>query len=321
MARVLKSVVEKLRPREQWRPGLIKEELAREISELVETMVPDVAIGISQPIQMRTNELVAGVRSDVGVILYGPDLAVLAAASQRALALIRGIAGVADARAERVSGLTYLRVLPDRGRLARYGLTIADVNQATEAISVGVAAGVVLEGERRFDMRVRVDHGFTGDLQRIAMIPLRASSGQIVPLGDVAELKLGEGPALVNREKQSRRLIVEFNVRGRDLVSVVEEVQRALDAGLGLSPGYRVEYGGTFEHYMAARDRLMIVVPLALALILFLLWVALARVRVAAIIFLNIPFAIVGGVVALWLRGPGPAGARSKPPRGGGRWW
>ncbi|MBK7829334.1 CusA/CzcA family heavy metal efflux RND transporter [Nannocystis sp.] len=292
-----------LRPREQWRPGLIKEELAREISELVETMVPDVAIGISQPIQMRTNELVAGVRSDVGVILYGPDLAVLAAASQRALALIRGIAGVADARAERVSGLTYLRVLPDRGRLARYGLTIADVNQATEAISVGVAAGVVLEGERRFDMRVRVDHGFTGDLQRIAMIPLRASSGQIVPLGDVAELKLGEGPALVNREKQSRRLIVEFNVRGRDLVSVVEEVQRALDAGLGLSPGYRVEYGGTFEHYMAARDRLMIVVPLALALIMFLLWVALARVRVAAIIFLNIPFAIVGGVVALWLRG------------------
>ncbi|HEY0133729.1 MAG TPA: efflux RND transporter permease subunit, partial [Nannocystis sp.] len=248
------------------------------------------------------NELVAGVRSDVGVILYGPDLRVLVSESARVLDLVRGIAGVVDLRAEQLEGLQYLRIVPDRVKLARFGLTVADINLATEAISVGHEAGVILEGERRFDMMVKVDHGYAGDLRALASLPLRAQTGQLVPLGDVASLSFQPGPALVNREDQSRRLVVEFNVRGRDLVSVVEQVQATLRDGLTLPTGYRVEYGGTFEHYLAARDRLMIVVPLALVLILFLLWTALGRVRAAIIIFLNVPFAIVGGVLALWLR-------------------
>jgi len=290
-----------LKPRAQWRPGLIKDDLAAEIAELVEAAVPEVAAGISQPIQMRTNELVAGVRSDVGVILYGPDLERLVEAGDQALRLLRGIPGVVDLRVEQLQGLQYLRVIPDRVKLARFGLTVADVNLAAEAISVGHQAGQILEGERRFSLMVKLAHDFQGDLQALATLPLRGQTGQFVPLGDVARLELRRGPSLVNREQQSRRIVVEFNVRGRDLVSVVEDAQAAL-TGLALPPGYRVEYGGTFEHYLAARERLLLVVPLALALILFLLWTALGRVRAALIIFLNVPFAVVGGVMALWLR-------------------
>jgi cobalt-zinc-cadmium resistance protein CzcA len=271
------------------------------MSEVVERSVPEIAGAISQPIQMRTNELVAGVRSDVGVILYGPDLELLRTLGQQALERVRGLPGVADARVEQLQGLRYLRIEPDRAKLARHGLTIADVNLATESIAVGHKVSEVLEGERRFDMIVKFDHGFTGDLATLSAIPLRARAGNIVPLGDVATLHYTTGPVLVNRDKQSRRVIVEFNVRGRDLVSTVHDAQAAL-AGLELPVGYRVEYGGTFEHYIAARDRLAVVVPLALALIVFMLWTALGNMRAALIIFLGVPFAVVGGVVALWLR-------------------
>jgi heavy metal efflux system protein len=291
-----------LRERDEWREGLIKDQLAEEVAEAVEAAVPEIAAGISQPIQMRTNELVAGVRSDVGVIVYGPELATLASIGADVLARVRGIPGVVDARVEQVAGLQYLRVEPDRARLARYGLTIDDVNLATEALAVGRKVGVVLEGERRFDMTVKLDHGFTGDLSALRTIPLRAQTGRIVPLGDVAALRFEPGPALVNREKQSRRLIVEFNIRGRDLVSTVQEVQAVVARTVELPVGYRVEYGGTFEHYLTARDRLIVIVPLALLLIIFMLWTALGRMRAALIIFLNVPFAIVGGVLALWLR-------------------
>ena len=291
-----------LKPREQWRKGLIKDDLAVEIAALVDEAVPEVAPGISQPIQMRTNELVAGVRSDVGVIVYGPELERLVEYGDEIVRLLQAIPGVVDLRAEQLEGLQYLRIIPDRTRLARFGLTVADVNLVTEAISVGHQAGRILEGERRFSMMVKLDHHFEGDLKALATLPLRGSTGQFVPLGDVARLELRRGPSMVNRDKQSRRIVVEFNVRGRDLVSVVEDAQAALSAGLTLPPGYRVEYGGTFEHYLAARDRLLLVVPLALALILFLLWTALGRMRAALIIFLNVPFAIVGGVMALWLR-------------------
>ena len=297
------DVYVQLKDRAQWRPGLTKDRLADEMSEVVEGAVPEIAGAISQPIQMRTNELVAGVRSDVGVILYGPDLEVLRALGQQTLEQVRGLPGVADARVEQLQGLQYLRIEPDRGKLARYGLTIADINLATEAIAVGHKVGEVLEGERRFDMMVKFEHGFTGDLAALRATPLRSSkTGQIVPLGDVAALRYTTGPVLVNRDKQSRRVIVEFNVRGRDLVSTVQDAQAAIAAGLALPVGYRVEYGGTFEHYIAARDRLAIVVPLALALIVFMLWTALGNMRAALIIFLGVPFAVVGGVLALWLR-------------------
>lgn len=292
-----------LKDRKEWRRGLTKEALAKEISEALEEKVPEVASGVSQPIQMRTNELVAGVRSDVAVLLYGPDLDALKAFGEGIAGVLRGVPGAVDVRVEQVAGLRYLRIIPDRAKLARYGLTIQDINTVTETIAVGHPVGDVLEGERRFGIFVKTELDFRGDLEPIRALPLRSLSGQIVPLGDVADLSFMTGPAQVSRESQSRRLTVEFNVRDRDLLSVVEEAQSRVSQSVKLPVGYRVEWGGQFEHYTEAKQRLAIVVPLALALIVFCLWLAFRSTRAALLIFLNVPFAIIGGVVALWLRG------------------
>ncbi|HVK68957.1 MAG TPA: CusA/CzcA family heavy metal efflux RND transporter [Polyangium sp.] len=292
-----------LKPRDVWRPGVTKEEIAKEIAEAVEHKVPEVAGGVSQPIQMRTNELVAGVRSDIAVLLYGPDLEQLRTHGERVAEIVRKIPGAEDVRVEQVAGLSYLRVIPDRAKLARYGLTVADVNQIVETMAVGHSTGEVMEGERRFGIVVKTGHGFNGELDALRALPLRSVSGQIVPLGDVAELKFLTGPAQVSRENQSRRLTVEFNVRGRDLLSVVAEAQAAVKQGVRLPTGYRAVWGGQFEHYEEAKARLSLVVPLALALILFLLWFAFRSTRAALLIFLGVPFATIGGIFALWLRG------------------
>jgi len=292
-----------LKPRSEWRKGISKEQIATQISEAMDARVPEIASAVSQPIQMRTNELVAGIRSDVAALIYGPDLDGLRQLGERASKLIEAIPGVEDVRVEQSAGLSYIRIEPDRGKLARYGLTIADVNQAAETIAVGYHAGDVLEGERRFGIFVRTALDYAGDLDLLRAIPLHSLTGQIVPLGDVANVELTTGPAQVSRQNQSRRIAVEFNVRGRDLLAVVAEARAAIRRGLEPRTGYRVEWGGQFEHYQEARTRLAIVVPLALSLILFLLWLAFGSARAALIIFLNVPFAFAGGAAALWARG------------------
>jgi heavy metal efflux system protein len=290
-------------PRERWRRGLTKEALGKEIAERAEGAVPEVAIGLSQPIQMRTNELVAGIRSDVALLLYGRDLDELLRLGNEAAALLRTVPGARDVRVQQVAGLRYLRITPDRAKLARYGLTIDDVNQAAETLAVGHAVGEVLEGERRFGIVVKVAHGFAGELEPLLALPLRSVSGQVVPLGDVATLAFSEGPAEIAREAQSRRISVEFNVRDRDLLSAVQEAQALVARSLPLPVGYRPEWGGQFEHYTAARARLAVVVPLALGMIGFLLWSAFRDLRSAGLIFLGVPFATAGGLLALAARG------------------
>jgi len=292
-----------LKDRAQWRAGVSKEQLGLEIAERIATAVPEVAGSISQPIQMRTNELVAGVRSDVAALVYGSDLEQLRKLGEKIAAAARGVAGAEDVQVEQVAGLRYLRIEPDRNKLARYGLTIEDVNQLTETISVGHHVGDVLEGERRFAIAVKTAHEYAGDLSALSALPLKSLTGQSVPLGDVAELSFSTGPAQISRDAQSRRLTVGFNVRGRDLLSVAHDVQRAVKSSIELPVGYRVEWGGQFQHYEEAKQRLLLVVPLALGLILFLLWLALGSLPRAALIFLNVPFATIGGVVALWARG------------------
>lgn len=291
-----------LEPQEEWRKGLTRDRLIDQMSEVMEA-VPEIGAAISQPIESRTNELVAGVRSDVAVIIYGPDLAELAKVGEQAAVQLRKIDGAEDVRVEQVAGLRYLRVTPDRYKLARYGITIDDVNEATETLSVGHRVGDVLEGDRKFGMIVKVDHGFDGDLEPLSSLPLRALTGQIVPLGDVAKLEYSTGPSEVNRESQSRRITVEFNVRGRDLMTVVDQARASVSKNVKLPVGYRAEWGGQFEHYTEAKGRLAVVVPVALALIGFMLWLAFRSMRAAALIFLNVPFAIIGGVVALFVRG------------------
>lgn len=289
--------------RSRWRRGMSKEELAREISTLAEERVPEIAGAVSQPIQMRTNELVAGVRSDVAVLLYGPDLDQLAVYGKQIAESLEKVPGAVEVRVEQTAGLKYLRITPDRAKLARYGLTVADINQITETLAVGHSVGDVLEGERRFGIVVKTAHRFEGELSQLRSLPLRSVSGHMIPLGDVADLEFITGPAQVSREDQSRRLTVELNVRGRDLLSVVEEAQRVIARDVKLATGYRTEWGGQFEHYQEAKERLVVVVPLALGLIVFLLWLAFRSVKMALLIFLNVPFAIIGGVFALLVRG------------------
>jgi cobalt-zinc-cadmium resistance protein CzcA len=296
------DVYVQLKSRRSWRPGLTKDELARQISARLAEQVPDMAGAISQPIQDRTNELTAGVRSDVAAVIYGPDLEALDRLGTEVVAALRGVPGVVDLRAPQEGSLHYLRIDPDRHRLARYGLTVGELNQLTETLAVGYPAGVVFEGERRFELRVRLDTAFDGSVEPLRALPLKARTGQVVPLGDVAEVGIEQGPGAVNRDSLSRRLVVEFNVRGRDLLSTVRAAQAAA-RGVRLPPGYRIDWGGQFHHYLEARSRLLLVVPLALGLILSLLWLAFSALRPALLIFLNIPFAVVGGVVALWLRG------------------
>lgn len=291
-----------LKPRSAWRAGLTREQLANEISEKVESTGPEIGGAFTQPIQMRTNELVAGIKSDVAIILYGHDIEALRKLGDAIAKVVGNVPGAVDVRVEQVAGLRYLRVIPDRAKLARYGLTIADVNELTESMAVGRDVGAVLEAERRFAIVVKTLVPSDGDLEGLRSLPLKSASGQIVPLGDVADLFLEDGPAQVSRASQSRRLTVELNVRGRDLLSVVNEARARVAANVTIPTDYRAEWGGQFEHYTQAKTRLMIVVPMSFALILFLLWLAFDSVRAAAVIFLNVPFAIVGGVVALWLR-------------------
>jgi heavy metal efflux system protein len=291
-----------IKDRREWRPGLTKDRLAGEIAEKITLEVPEVGGFVAQPIQMRTNELVAGVRSDVALLLYGPSLDELLALANRAASALSTVRGAEDVRVEQVAGLRYLRIIPDRGKLARYGLTVADVNQIAETIAVGHPAGEVLEGERRFGIVVKVRHGFAGDLDPLLRLPLRSVSGQIVPLGDVADLEFVTGPSQVSRANQSRRITVELNTRGRDLMSVVRDAQAAVGAAVRLPTGYRAEWGGQFHHYEEAKRRLFVVVPLALSLIAFLLWLAFRSARAALVIFLNVPFAMIGGVLALAAR-------------------
>ncbi|HNN92873.1 MAG TPA: CusA/CzcA family heavy metal efflux RND transporter [Pseudomonadota bacterium] len=292
-----------LKPHEDWRPGLTRAGLAAEIETRLAEAVPDAAIAISQPIEMRTNELVAGVKSDVAAALYGPDLSELKRLGEAVERALQGMPGVAGLRVEPSAGLNYLRIYPDRARLARYGLSLDEVSELTQSLAAGVPVGQVFEGERRFPLVVKVDASFEGTLDPLGNLPLKAATGQIVPLGDVANIVTEPGPVQVARENQSRHLRVEFNVAGRDLLSVVREAQGRVSTGVKLPPGYRVEWGGQFEHYLDARARLSVVVPLAIALILFLLWLALGALPPALVILANVPFAAVGGVLALWLRG------------------
>ena len=300
-----------LKPPHTWRPGLTKADLAAEIVRKADERVPELAIGLSQPIEMRTNELVAGVKSELAIEIYGDDLDELHRLATQVAAILQRVPGAVDVRAEQSQGLPYLQIIPDRLALSQHGLTIDDVNTLTTSLAVGHRAGILREGDRRYDISVVLDHA--GDrelsrdtsqlLDRIRRLPLRSSSGAIVPLGDVARVESTTGPLAINRNQLSRRISVEANVRGRDLLSVVADARTALARSLSLPSGYRIAWGGNFETFQRAKHRLFLVIPLALLAIVFLLWRAFDRLKPALLIFLNIPFAIIGGIAALFLRG------------------
>lgn len=289
-----------LKPRSTW--NRTRDELWEEISELVEEHLPEVAFGMSQPIEMRTNEMVAGIRSDIGIKIFGPDLAVLKEQAEATAARIHHIPGVRDIRIEQLGGISYIRVLPDRERMARYGMTAEDLANGLQMVSAGLASSQAIDGAKRFGIVLRITNppGHAPSQWESLVIP--TGRGNYVPLGEVARIQSMDGPAQISHEWQERRVLVECNVRGRDTLSVVEEIREQLSQKGKLPPGYRFEFDGTFRNYESAITTMYYIVPITLACILLLLWLAIGEVRSTLLLFFNIPFAITGGILALMIR-------------------
>jgi heavy metal efflux system protein len=298
-----------LKDREDWPdPRKPKAQLVAEMEQAV-WAIPGNNYEFTQPIQMRMNELIAGVRSDVAVKVYGDDLDELLRVGEEVERVVAGIEGAADSKLEQITGLPMLSIVPDRAALARHGLTVADVQQTIEIALGGAAAGQIFEGDRRFDIVVRLPEALRTDLDglRALPIPLPGATGTsagpgYVPLGHVASFELAPGPNQISRENGKRRAVVTANVRGRDLGSFVSETRQAIAEKVTLPEGYWIDYGGTFEQLISASQRLQIVVPAALVLIFGLLFMAFGSGRDAAVVFSGVPLALCGGVFALLLR-------------------
>jgi len=292
-----------LKPPSEWTSAKSREELVEKMSEALEQKVPQASISFSQPIELRVAELIAGVRSDVAVKLFGDDLDVLKRTADKIGVVLTKIPGAEDVKVEATSGLPQLQIKPDRAAIARYGINVEDINDLIETLIAGKSAGIVYEGEQRFDMVVRLEDASSRDIETIRNLRVPAPNGAMVPLSSVASMNLVEGPAQISREDTRRRIAIEANVRGRDIGSFVAEAQKAIDAEVKLPAGYFTTWGGQFENLQRASARLLIVVPIALFLIFVLLYTTFNSVKQAALIYTGIPFAIVGGVLFLALRG------------------
>ena len=292
-----------LKPRSEWQTAQTKEELIAKMDDALRKEVPGSGFSYTQPIEMRFNELIAGARSDIAVKVYGTDLEVLRQKGDEIARALNRVQGAEDVRVEQTAGLPMIRITIDRDRLARYGMNAADVLDAIEATRAGRVVGTIFEGQRRFDLVVRLPESAIRNPEVLANLPLANRDRRFVPLAQVADVRLETGPSQVSRENVQRRLTVECNVRGRDLGSFVEEAQRKVAGAVSLPTGYFVGWGGQYEHLQAAQRRLSFVVPITLAIIFLLLYTAFGAVRPAVLIFLNVPLAITGGVFALALRG------------------
>lgn len=295
-----------LKEREDWlNPEKTKEQLVAEIRTAVQEL-PGNKYEFTQPIEMRFNELIAGVRADLGVRIYGDDLQTLKRLGDSAAAVIRTVNGAADVRVEQMTGLSTLSVIPKRDHLALLGLTVADVQRAVQAAVGGVQSGIIYEGDKRFKLMVRLDKEWRKSIEQLKSLPIDLPAGnpelRYVPLGEVAELSLESGPNQINRESSKRNVIVSANVEDRDLGSFVADVQDALTTEVDLPAGYWVNYDGTFEQLQSASQRLSLVVPLALLLIIGLLYSAFNSLSSALVIFTGVPLGLTGGIFALALR-------------------
>ncbi|MCG8420567.1 MAG: CusA/CzcA family heavy metal efflux RND transporter [Proteobacteria bacterium] len=290
-----------LKSPEKWQRASSKAELVEAINKTLTDEVPGQRFSFSQPIELRTNELISGVRSDVAISVYGDDLDEMRRIGDQIVRVINGVPGAADVKAEQVAGLPFLRVRIKRDQIARYGVNAVDVLDAVSAMG-GRQVGEVFEGQRRFALQVRYATPARSSLEAIRRIPIAAADGRLVPLGQLAELLVEDGPAQISRDRIQRRLTVEANVRGRDLGSFVAEARERIAGSGVIPPGYYVEWGGQFKNLAEASARLLVVVPVALLSIFLLLYMAYGSARPALIIYLNVPFAATGGLVALWVR-------------------
>lgn len=296
------DVIIKLKPKGEWVSAQSKDELADKFKEALTEKIPGVDFEFTQPIEMRFNELITGVRADLAIKIFGEDLDLLYKKAMEVEKAIAHIEGAADITVEKTAGLPQMSVKYDRQKIAKYGLNVEDLNNIISMGFAGMAAGTVFEGEKQFDLVVRFDRAHHQDIKDIKTASIQTPSGQHLPLSEFASISYTKGPAKISRDNTKRRIVVGVNVRNRDLESVVEEVQEVINRQVVLPTGYTIEYGGQFENLRTAKARLMIAVPIALILIFILLYFAFNSVKEALIIYSAIPMSAIGGVLLLYFR-------------------
>lgn len=296
------DIMVSLKPKDEWTSAKTTTELMDKMQEALESL-PGMEFEISQPIQMRENELMTGIQQDVAIKIYGDDVDKLSNLAMRVDKLIKNVKGVSSTFVEKVSGLPQIQVTYNHGRLAEYGISVSDVNKAIETTYAGAVAGSIYEGERKFDVVLRMDNADRNNIESLRNLYIPIPSGGSVPLQQIAEIEYKDAPAQVSHEDGMRRIYVGFNVRGRDVESTVADIQGILDKKLTLPEGYYYNYGGQFENLKSATNRLAVVIPIALIIILLLLYATVNNVRETLFVASAIPLAAIGGIWALWFRG------------------
>ncbi len=290
-----------LKPKKEWTSAKTKDDLMEMMTETLET-VPGLDVEMNQPIQMRNNELITGIRQDVAVKIYGEDLDVLSEQANRVASAIKGVAGVADIFVEKVQGLPQIHVVYNHERLAEYGISVRDANNVLQTAFAGNAAGSVYEGEKKFSIVLRLDSKLRNDITTLQNLYLPLQNGGTVPLSQVADIEYVEAPSQITHDEGTRRIYVGFNVRGRDIESTVKDIEKIINK-TDLPAGYYYNYDGEFKNLREATNRLSIAIPAALIMILLLLYATVRNLRETLFVFSAIPLAAIGGIWALWLRG------------------
>jgi cobalt-zinc-cadmium resistance protein CzcA len=295
------DVIISLKPKSEWTSAETKDELADKFKEAL-SVIPGMEVEFTQPIEMRFNELITGVRADIAIKIFGENLETLSKKANEIKDLIQNVEGASDIIVEKVEGLPQMNVSFDRAKIARHGLNIADLNEMISMGFAGKVVGSVFEGERQFDLAVRLDSENRQDISNLRNLYVDIPNGGKIPMSELAEITYQKGAAKISRDDTKRRIVVGINVRNRDLQSVVDDIQLLVKDNIALPPGYIITYGGQFENLQNAKSRLMVAVPIALLLIFIMLYFAFGSVKEALLIFSAIPLSAVGGVLLLWLR-------------------
>ncbi len=295
------DVLVMLKPKEEWRKGVSKEELVEMMHKEL-SAVPGIGLSFTQPIELRFNELMSGAKGDIAVKIFGEDLSELSKAGNDAAKIISEIKGAEDVSVQQLEGLPQLQIKIKRDKIARYGINVSDVNEIIETGLAGKTAGVVFEGDKKFDLVIKYKQEYRNDVEGIKNILVNSAGGMKIPMSELADISIDEGPAEITRDNGKRRIIAQCNVRGRDIESFVSELQTKIKEGLKMPPGYSLEYGGQFKNLESAKKRLYVAVPVSLFFIFVLLFITFNSIKQGLLVFSGIPFAIVGGIIALVIR-------------------
>lgn len=289
-----------VKPQKEWKSARSRDELIKKMEEKL-SKYPGILLNISQPIAMRVDELLSGVKAQLAINLFGDDLDVLVEKANQIGRVVQSIRGAADVQTEQVTGQPQLVIGIDREKIARYGINVAEVQEIIRTAIGGESAGEVFEGQKRFDIFVRLQASFRNDMAAIGDLLVHAPVGGEIPLAQLADLKIITGPKQISRDNNQRRIVIQANIRGRDMGGFVKEAQQRIEKEVKLPAGYFVTWGGQFENQERAMKRLMLIVPVTIALVFFLLYLSFNSMKNAALIILNVPFSMVGGIVALWI--------------------